>query len=72
MTAPPAPFDARHAIVELMNGKDGALNMSPFDTWQLLRTRLKSFSGCWGAPTLDECFSCLMRRGVIRQRAPCF
>jgi hypothetical protein len=55
-----------------MNGKEGALNMSPFDTWQLLRTRLKSFSGCWGAPTLDECFSCLMRRGVIRQRAPCF
>lgn len=61
LTAPPAPFEGRHGIVELMNGKEGPLNMSPFDTWKLLRTRLKYFPvayntqvGVWAAMELRK------------------
>src|SRR5262249_24112453 len=61
MTAPPAPFEGRHGIVELMNGEQGPLNISPFDTWKLLRTRLKYFPvayntqvGIWAALELRK------------------
>jgi 2-methylcitrate dehydratase len=61
MTAPPAPFEGRHGIVELMNGKEGPLNLSPFDTWKLMRTRLKYFPvayntqvGVWAALELRK------------------
>jgi 2-methylcitrate dehydratase len=61
LTAPPAPFEGRHGIVELLNGKEGPLNMSPFDTWKLLRTRLKYFPvayntqvGVWAAMELRK------------------
>jgi 2-methylcitrate dehydratase len=61
MTAPPEPFDGRHGIVELMNGKPGPLNISAFDTWKLLRTRLKYFPvayntqvGIWAALELRK------------------
>jgi 2-methylcitrate dehydratase len=61
MTAPPAPFEGRHGIVELMNGKEGPLNISPFDTWKLMRTRLKYFPvayntqvGVWAAIELRK------------------
>jgi 2-methylcitrate dehydratase len=37
MTAPPAPFEGRHGIVELLNGKEGPLNMAPFGTWTCSR-----------------------------------
>ena len=61
MTAPPAPFDGRHGIVELLEGKEGPLNLSPFDTWKLMRTRLKYFPvayntqvGVWAALELRK------------------
>jgi 2-methylcitrate dehydratase len=43
MTAPPAPFEGRHGIVELLDGKEGPLDIAPFDTWNVLKTRLKFF-----------------------------
>jgi 2-methylcitrate dehydratase len=61
MTAPSAPFDGRHGIVELMRGKAGPLNLPVFDTWNLLKTRLKYFPvayntqiGIWAALELRK------------------
>lgn len=61
MTAPSAPFDGRHGIVELMHGKAGPLNLPAFDTWNLLKTRLKYFPvayntqiGIWAALELRK------------------
>lgn len=61
MTAPPAPFDGRHGIVELLDGKEGPLNVSSFDTWNVLGTRLKFFPvayntqvGVWAALELRK------------------
>ena len=61
MTAPSAPFDGRHGIVELMRGKAGPLNLPAFDTWELLKTRLKYFPvayntqiGIWAALELRK------------------
>jgi 2-methylcitrate dehydratase len=61
MTAPSAPFDGRHGIVELMRGKEGPLNLPAFDTWNLLKTRLKYFPvayntqiGIWAALELRK------------------
>jgi 2-methylcitrate dehydratase len=55
------PVRGRHGIVELMNGKEGPLNLSPFDTWKLMRTRLKYFPvayntqvGVWAALELRK------------------
>jgi 2-methylcitrate dehydratase len=56
MTAPSAPFDGRHGIVELMRGKAGPLDLPAFDVWNLTKTRLKNFPvayntqiGIWAA-----------------------
>ena len=56
MTAPSAPFDGRHGIVELLRGKQGPLNLERFDSWKLLKTCLKFFPvnynsqlGVWAA-----------------------
>lgn len=61
MTAPSAPFDGRHGIVELMRGKAGPLNLPAFDTWNLFKTRLKYFPvayntsiGIWAALELRK------------------
>ena len=61
MTAPSAPFDGRHGIVELMHGKEGPLNLPAFDAWNLLKTRLKYFPvayntqiGIWAALELRK------------------
>jgi 2-methylcitrate dehydratase len=61
MTAPPAPFDGRHGIVELLDGKAGPLDISPFDKWKVLATRLKYFPvayntqvGVWAALELRK------------------
>ncbi len=61
MTAPSAPFDGRHGIVELMHGKEGPLNLPGFDTWRVLKTRLKYFPvayntqiGIWAALELRK------------------
>jgi 2-methylcitrate dehydratase len=61
MTAPPAPFDGRHGIVELMQGREGPLDISPFDKWRVLSTRLKYFPvayntqvGVWAALELRK------------------
>jgi 2-methylcitrate dehydratase len=61
MTAPPAPFDGRHGIVELMNGKAGPLNLPAFNTWEVLQTALKYFPvayntqiGIWAALELRK------------------
>lgn len=61
MTAPPEPFDGRHGIVELLDGQAGSLNLSPFDSWKLMRTRLKYFPvayntqvGVWAALELRK------------------
>lgn len=61
MTAPSAPFDGRHGIVELMHGQAGPLNLPAFDTWELFKTRLKYFPvayntsiGIWAALELRQ------------------
>ena len=65
MTAPSAPFDGRHGIVELIHGKAGPLNLPAFapasGTWNLLRTWLKFYPvaynsqlGIWAALALRE------------------
>jgi 2-methylcitrate dehydratase len=61
MTAPSAPFDGRHGIVELMRGKAGPLDLPAFDTWELFKTRLKYFPvayntsiGIWAALELRK------------------
>ncbi len=61
MTAPSAPFDGRHGIVELIQGKAGPLGISAFDTWHLMKTRLKYFPvayntqiGIWAALELRK------------------
>jgi len=61
MTAPSAPFDGRHGIVELIHGKAGPLNLPAFDTWELFKTRLKYFPvayntsiGIWAALELRK------------------
>jgi len=61
MTAPSAPFDGRHGIVELMRGKAGPLDLPAFDVWNLTKTRLKNFPvayntqiGIWAALELRK------------------
>jgi len=61
MTAPSAPFDGRHGIVELLQGKAGPLDLPAFDSWDLLKTRLKYFPvayntqiGIWAALELRK------------------
>jgi 2-methylcitrate dehydratase len=61
MTAPSAPFDGRHGIVELIHGKAGPLYLPAFDTWALTKTRLKYFPvayntqiGIWAALELRK------------------
>jgi len=61
MTAPSAPFDGRHGIVELMRGQAGPLDLAAFDAWQVLKTRLKYFPvayntqiGIWAALELRK------------------
>jgi 2-methylcitrate dehydratase len=41
VTGPDEPFDGRHGIVELLRGRPGPLELAPFDTWTLERSRLK-------------------------------
>ncbi|MFC0534179.1 MmgE/PrpD family protein [Phytohabitans kaempferiae] len=42
MTGPAAPFEGRHGMVELLDGKAGPLPIAPFgDDWKLVGTRLK-------------------------------
>lgn len=46
MTGPAAPFEGRHGIVELLDGKAGPLGIAPFgsppsEDWKLVGTRLK-------------------------------
>ena len=61
MTAPDAPFEGRHGLVELLYGKQGPLNLPAFDKWQMLSTRLKVFPvanntqiGIWAALELRK------------------
>ncbi len=61
MTAPSAPFDGRHGIVELLNGKEGPLNLQAFDHWKVVKARLKYFPvaynsqlGVWAALELRK------------------
>jgi 2-methylcitrate dehydratase len=61
MTAPPEPFEGRHGIVELMSGEEGPLNLPPFDSWRVLKTRFKYFPvayntqvGVWAAIELRK------------------
>ena len=61
MTAPSAPFDGRHGIVELIRGTAGPLDLPAFDTWELFKTRLKYFPvayntsiGIWAALELRK------------------
>jgi 2-methylcitrate dehydratase len=62
MTAPPAPFEGRHGIVELLTGSAGPLALEPFEgRWNILRTRLKYWpvaynmqAAVWAALQLRE------------------
>ena len=61
MTAPSAPFDGRHGIVELMRGKQGPLDLQAFDHWKVVKSRLKYFPvayntqlGIWAALELRK------------------
>jgi len=61
MTAPSAPFEGRHGIVELLKGEEGPLNIAPFDSWRVINTRFKFFPvayntqiGVWAAIELRK------------------
>lgn len=41
LTAPVAPFEGRHGVVELITGTAGPLELAPFGDWTLLRSKLK-------------------------------
>ena len=41
LTAPAAPFEGRHGIVELMTGTAGPVELPPFDSWTMLGCKLK-------------------------------
>lgn len=61
MTAPSAPFDGRHGIVELLTGEEGPLNLPELGVWRIANTRLKYFPvayntqiGIWAAIELRK------------------